>query len=101
MSDFGDGGADQALRAFEMNVRKTFEAVSVLQGQVAALTAYVAHLGLSVKDADLLAIKGAAQEAAQYLTPPFGVTNPARHASEYVDHIHALAKKAGNEGAHG
>jgi hypothetical protein len=82
-------------------VKNTLEAVSVLQGQLAALTAYVTHLGLSVKDADLLAIKGAAQEAVQYLSTPFGTTNPARHASEYVDHIHALAKKAGNEGAHG
>jgi hypothetical protein len=101
MSDFDGGRAEHALDEFGRNVQTTLEDVSVLKGQVAALTAYIAHARLVVNDHDILAIKGAAQEATRYLPAPFGTTPAARHASEYVDHIHALAKKAGNEGAHG
>ncbi len=101
MFDFGPDGS-KGLRQFERNVRSTFEAVAVLQAQVAALTAYVAYLGSSARDEDILAFRGEAQIAVQYMSTPSG-SPPARYASEYVDHIHALATKrtAGNEGAHG
>jgi hypothetical protein len=103
MSDFDDGRAAHALDQFGNTIRNTIDAISILQGQVAALTAYIAHLGLVVKDEDILAIKGVAQKAAQHISSPFGTTPPARYASEYVDVIHAAARQAtaGNEGPHG
>jgi hypothetical protein len=100
MSDFG--GPDP-LAGFERDRRTSDNAIAVLQGQVAALTAYIAHAGLVVKDGDILAIKGEAQEATRYLPAPFGITPAPRHASEYVDRIHLLAtqNRAGNEGSGG
>ena len=84
-------------------MQNALAAVSLLQGQVAALTAYIAYSSLSVKDEDILAIKGVAQKATQHISSPFGTAPPALYASEYVDVIHESARKiaAGNEGPHG
>jgi hypothetical protein len=73
------------------------------RAKLQSLTAYIAHLGLVVKDEDILTIKGVAQKAAQHISLPSGTTPPARYASEYVDVIHAAARQAaaGNEGPHG
>jgi hypothetical protein len=103
MSDFGPDHSGGLRRFFDIDIKNAFESISTLQGQVAALTAYVSRLGSSAKDEDIVAIKGAAQESLRYLSTPFGISPPARHASAYVDHIHAMAtgRVAGNEGPHG
>jgi hypothetical protein len=93
MSDFGPDFAG-GFNRFESDIKKTFEAVSILQAQVAARTAYVAHLGSSAKDEDISTIKGAAQETVRYLSTPFGISSPVRQAAEYVDRVHEAARKA-------
>jgi hypothetical protein len=60
--------------------------IAVLTGQVSALLAYMTHVGIAVRDEELDAIKGVAQE---YATASKGDSRSAALAAELVDKIHA------------